>query len=177
MKLSLFNQWKRLGIVSGIQLEYQTAKAGNNSFATYIRDAKTEKVITKGFGVSKESAQESALNNLKRIGPQGIHDAINNDAPVIPSVGGKMPDTHNPEKDDKVWSDGIGHSHRAQKKIVGEELDIEFDENLDESFKEVCRNFVAKNAHKVNKAGPMKDKKNDYSRKEKHKKKMEKGDE
>lgn len=35
----------------------------------------------------------------------------------------------------------------------------------------VIRNFVAKHARSVNKAGPMKDKKNDYKRKPKHKKK------
>lgn len=42
-----------------------------------------------------------------------------------------------------------------------------------EAQKKSFRNFVAMHARKVNKAGPMADKKNDYKRKEKHTKKFD----
>lgn len=42
-----------------------------------------------------------------------------------------------------------------------------------EGDKKTLRNFVAMHARKVNKAGPMADKKNDYKRKAKHSKKLD----
>ena len=45
-----------------------------------------------------------------------------------------------------------------------------------EAQKKSFRNFVAKHARTVNKAGAMADKKNDYKRKAKHVKKFDKGE-
>lgn len=168
MKLDLFNSWKPLGGVAGIKLEYQTSSTQGKAFITYIRDAKSKKVITKGFGVSKETSQKSSTDNLHRIGIDGIRHAIETGQPVVPGHNIPQPPKG---RDDVEWWDGVGHSYKAQKKLLGESFIIEADESLDDNFKNIItrRNFVAKNAHKVNKAGPMKDKKNDYSRKKKKK--------
>ncbi len=156
MKLNIFNRWKSLGVVASRELEYQTspAKGADNVYVTYVRDAKTGKVVTKGFGPTADASQKNTLALLKKIGPDGIFQAIETGVPVL---AGK-PEAPQKEID---WRDGSNHSYRAQKRIVGE----------GEEPTSKNRNFVAEHARMVNKAGPMKDKKNDYKRKPKHDKK------
>lgn len=161
MKLGLFNRWKPLGTMYGLELEYQTSpvKGGGNVFATYIKDKKSGATVTRSYGRDKDAALQNTLALLKRIGPEAIHQAVESGQPVL--VAPKEE-----EKQNIDWRDGANHSYRAQRKIVGEAEE-----------KPVIRNFVAKHARSVNKAGPMRDKKNDYKRKAKHKKKLAKGDE
>ena len=159
MKLNIFNRWEPLGTYAGRQLVYQTAKeSGKNVFATYIKDAKSGNIVTKGFGLTKESSLSTTVALLKKIGGEAIYQAIETGQPVLAPA--KAPE---PQKDIE-WRDGANHSHRAQKRIVGEAKEEE---------NKKPRNFVAKHARMVNKAGPMKDKKNDYNRKPKHKKEMD----
>lgn len=154
MKLNFFNSWKPLGTFAGRQLTYQTAKEnGQNVFATYIKDAKTGKIITKGFGIDKETSLKTTVALLKKIGGEAIYQAIETGEPVLAPARQAAPEK---EID---WRDGSNHRYRAQKRIVGETK-----EEKEEVQKP--RNFVAKYARMVNKAGPMKD----YTRKPKHKK-------
>ncbi len=163
MKLGLFNRWKPLGTMFGLELEYQTtpAKGSNKVYVTYIKDKKSDATVTRGYGRDADAALQATVALLKRIGPEKIHQAIESGQPVLAAA---------PQEEQKPieWRDGIGHSHRAQRRIVGEQ---------EEEQKPVIRNFVAKHARSVNKPGPMADKKNDYKRKPKHKKKVEEGNE
>lgn len=170
MKLNIFNTWKKLGALAGKTLEYQSTQIkGASSYVTHIRDAASEKLITKGYGMDKEKSQKAAYDNLKKIGVEGLLNAIESGEIQMP--------TQIAPKDEKEiqWRDGVGHSYKAQKRIVGERLMIEPDESLAESFKQflmekdsdmtpVIRNPVAKHAHKYNKAAVHKDKKKESKR-------------
>lgn len=171
MKLNIFNTWKKLGALAGKTLEYQTTQIkGSSSYVTHIRDAASEKLITKGYGLDKEKSQKAAYDNLKKIGVEGLLNAI--ETGEI-----QMPTQIAPRDEKKIdWRDGAGHSYKAQKRIVGERLMIEPDESLAESFKQflmekgsdmapVIRNPVAKHAHKYNKASVHKDRKKESKRK------------
>lgn len=162
MKLGLFNRWKPLGTMYGLELEYQTTsvKGGNSVFVTYVKDKKSGATVTRNYGRDADAALQATIAFLKKIGPERIHQAVQTGQPVL------TPPKEEEQKE-VAWSDGIGHSHRAQRRIVGEQ----------EEEKPVVRNFVAKHARSVNKAGPMKDKKNDYKRKPKHKKDIAAGTE
>lgn len=175
MKLDIFNPWRKLGGLAGKTLEYQTS-ALKSGFATSIREAETKQLITRGYGVDKEKSQQSAYGNLKKIGVEGMMRALETKQPVMPTdITPK--DT---ERKDIDWRDGVGHSYKAQKRIVGEALDILLDEGLESGFKliieadmehEHCKTDpVAKNMNKFNKPATHKDKKNDYTRKPKNKK-------
>jgi hypothetical protein len=150
MKLNLFNRWEPIGTFGGKSLESQTSNTGK-VFITLIRDADSGKVITKGYGPIKSASQRNAAALLKNIGPEGIHRALETGQPVM-----SAPKQEKPEPE---WSDGAHHKAIPREVREGKEDD-----------KPVIRNFVAKHSRMVNKAGPMKDKKNDYKRKPKHKK-------
>ncbi len=111
MKLDFFNPWRDLVKWSNIALQYQTAKKGQ-IFVTYIRDKESGSPITLGNGRDKESSLEAAKANLKKIGIDGVKDAIASGQMVHPSR------INAPEKSID-WRDGIGHSYRAQRDIVG----------------------------------------------------------
>lgn len=168
MKLNIFNSWKPLGTFLSKPLEYQTSKLDSSSgrvFAVYVRDAKSKNLIVKLVVNDQKAAPEAAQKALSRIGGEAVWQAIKTGEPVSYNPSQPLPKQEDPDK--KIeWRDGTNHRYRAQKRIVGEQ----------EEVKTKHRNFVAKHARKVNKAGPMKDKKNDYQRKPKHKKK-EMGDE
>lgn len=173
MKLNIFNRWKPLGSIYGRQVEFQSAptEGSKNVFVTILRDTKTQKVITKAYGKSKENSLAAATALIRKIGGEAVWQAIETGEPVLAA---------RPEapKKEVQWSDGIGHASRASKKIVGENNDIDGSDLLESKKKDEetkkPRNFVAKHARKVNKAGPMKDK-TAYTRKPKHK--GEEGDE
>lgn len=163
MKLGFFNRWKPLGTMYGRELEYQTSpvKGSGKVFVTYIRDKKSGNTITRNYGrETADAALQNTIALLRKIGPDKVMQAIEDGQPVV--VAPKEPE----QKKDIDWRDGVGHSYKAQRRLVGEGEE-----------KPVIRNFVAKHARSVNKAGPMKDKKNDYKRKPKHKKKVEEGNE
>ena len=159
MKLNIFNRWASLGTIAQRKLEYQTAKMNDNiNFVTFIRDAETQKIITKAFGNDKNVSLERATNLLKRIGPDGIYQAIETGEPVL-----REPVKQQAPEKEIEWRDGIGHSARAQKRIVGEGK-----EEKEDKDKPKINNLVAKHARKFNKAVVMRDRKNDYKRKDKH---------
>lgn len=170
MKLNIFNSWKPLGSIFSRQIEFQSSPAQGSKtvFVTILRDGKTQKIITKGYGKTKEASLAAATALIRKIGAEAVWQAIETGEPVLAA----KPEAPKPKVD---WSDGIGNASRAQKKIIGEREvgDIDGSELLeaDKKKKKVAkpRNFVAKNASKVNKAGPMKDK-TAYTRKPKHKK-------
>lgn len=172
MKLDIFNPWRKLGGLAGKTLEYQTS-ALKSGFATSIREAQTKQLITRGYGVDKEKSQQAAYANLKRIGVEGMMRALETKQPVMPTEIDPRE-----ERKDIDWRDGVGHSYKAQKRIVGETLDLQLDEALESGFKllieadmEHCKsNPVAKNMNKFNKPATHKDKKNDYKRKPKNEK-------
>lgn len=166
MKLNIFNSWKPLGTFFSKPLEYQTSRldsASGRIFAVYVRDAKSRNLVVKLIVNDLNAAPEAAQRALKRIGAEAVWKAIETGEPVAynPAQAQIVPKQEDPDK--KIdWRDGSNHRYRAQKRIVGEQ----------EEVKTKPRNFVAKHARNVNKAGPMKDKKNDYKRKPKHKKKV-----
>lgn len=165
MKLNIFNSWKPLGTFFSKPLEYQTSKLDSSSgrvFAVYVRDAKSKNLIVKLVVNDQKAAPEVAQRALNRIGGEAVWKSIETGEPVSYNPSAQIvPKTEDPEK--KIeWRDGTNHRYRAQKRIVGEQ----------EEVKAKPRNFVAKHSRLVNKAGPMKDKKNDYQRKPKHKKKV-----
>ena len=164
MDLGLFNRWKPLGTMYGLELEYQTSsvKGSSQVFVTYVKDKKSGVTITRNYSRDKDTALQATIAFLKKIGPEKIQQAIESGQPVV------IP----PKEEEQApidWHDGINHSYRAQRRIVGEQEE--------EKEKPTFRNFVAKHARSVNKAGPMQDKKNDYLRKPKHKKKIEEDNE
>lgn len=163
MKLGLFNRWKPLGTMYGLELEYQTttAKGAGKVYVTYVKDKKSGATVTRNYGRDADSALQNTISLLKRIGPEKIHQAIESGQPVLAA-------SPQPEQKEVDWRDGSNHSYRAQRRLVGEQVE-------EEKEKPVIRNFVAKHARSVNKAGPMKDKKNDYKRKPKHKKEVVEG--
>lgn len=177
MKLDLFNRWKDFGTYYGSRLKFQTTRAPDtkNLFITYVKHAKTDVVVCKAYGMSDESSRENAAKLLNAVGVDGFRQAIHTEQPIIQKQPTKIEqarknienraDFESKKQPDKVeWLDGVFHRHRAQKKIVGEGKEVEMNKP---------RNPVAKNAGKFNKAGPMRDKKNDYNRKPKHKKRVE----
>lgn len=162
MKLNIFNSWKPLGTHFGKTLEFQTAKAGTgNAYVVYVRDAKTKRLITRAITPDPKSAPDYAQKIVARIGGEAVWQAIETGEPVTYNPSQSM-QKQEPEDKKIEWRDGTNHRYRAQRKIVGEQKE--------EKVKP--RNFVAKHARAVNKAGPMKDKKNDYKRKPKHKKSL-----
>lgn len=168
MKLNIFNPWRDFGSYFGRTLQFQTSKVkGSPSLhVTHIRDAKSNATVAKAYGMSPEASQEAIARLLKSVGNEAIWNAIQTGEPIV-----KSPAQNEPPKDIS-WRDGINHRHRAQKRIVGEG---EEKEATREEDKPAVRNFVAKYACKVNKGGPMADRKSDYQRKPKHKKKLEEG--
>lgn len=155
MKLNIFNRWKAFDKpIFGRPMLYQVSKASDtgSTFAAYIKDQKTDRVVARGFGRDGENALKAVLNILKTNGGEAVYKAIEDNKPLLAS-----PQQREPEKQID-WRDGSNHRYRAQRRIVGEQKE------------DKPRNFVAKHARKFNKAGPMKDKKNDYQRKPKHKK-------
>jgi len=167
MKLNIFNTWKSLGKLFGKDLEYQTSKLPDKDlFITYIRDKKSRNVVTRYYGKTKEQSLQSTVSFLKKLDGQDIWDAIENNTPIT-----RIPDKASDNPVD--WRDGANHRYRAQKRIVGEQLeDIEFTESEDKDTKPKINNLVAKHARKFNKSVVMRDKKNDYKRKEKYKKEL-----
>lgn len=163
MKLNIFNTWKDLGGFSGRTLQYQTTKAKEgNAFVTYIRDEKSKNIITRGYGTTAEASRNTAMLIMKNAGKEAIWNAIQTGETILHS-----PTKQAPEQKDIDWRDGVNHRYRAQKKIVGE--------GKEEMDKPKIRNYVAKHARSVNKAGAMRDKKNDYKRNPKHKKRVTEG--
>jgi len=167
MKLNIFNPWRDFGNYFGRTLQYQTSKVKGSSklHVTFIKDAKSNATVAKAYGLTDEASREAATRLLKSVGTEAVWNAIQSGEPIVQSQAQQAPE---PKKDIE-WRDGINHRHRAQKRIVGE------GEIMEKEQKPVTRNFVAKHARAVNKAGPMKDKKNDYQRKPKHKKSHEEG--
>lgn len=154
MKLNIFNSWKDYGRVYGRDLTYQSTKPKNSTlFATYIKDEKTGNIVVKAYGRDKEQSQRAAEILLRDAGAEAVWVAAKTGQPIL-RVERK------PEKNIS-WRDGPLHRDRAHRKMM-------VGENKEE---QPVRNFVAKHARKVNKAGPMRDKKNDYKRTPKHKKK------
>lgn len=154
MKLNIFNRWKAFDKpIYGRPFEYQVAKAdgGRNLFVAYIKDQKTGNLVTRAYGSDGENALKATLRILKDSGGEAVYKAIEDKTPIL-AIPQKQPEKQ------IDWRDGVGHSYKAQRRLVGEQKE------------EKIRNFVAKHSRKVNKAGPMKDKKNDYTRKPKHKK-------
>lgn len=110
MKLDIFNPWRDLTTWSGITIQWQTSNKGN-VFVTYLRDKDTKKPITLGNGRSKEASQADAKNNLNKIGPEGVKQAIESGQMVHPSR------VEAPKKDID-WRDGSNHRYKAQRDIV-----------------------------------------------------------
>lgn len=110
MKLSLFNRWKDFTQWSGHTLQYQTSKKGSN-FITHIRDKESGSNITFGLGRDKETSLERAIANVRKIGIEGVKQAI--------ETGNMVAADYAPERKEVDWRDGVNHRHRAQKKIVG----------------------------------------------------------
>lgn len=153
MRLNIFNSWKEYGRVYGRDLTYQTTKpSGTKLFATYIKDVKSGNVIVKAYGKDKQQSQEAAERLIREAGAEAVWQAAESGEPIL---------RVDRQQKDISWRDGALHSDRAHRRMVGESKEEPA----------MQRNFVAKHARKVNKAGPMRDKKNDYSRKKKHPKK------
>lgn len=111
MKLDFFNPWRDLTTWSGITIQWQTAKKGDSVFITYLRDKDSKKPITLGNGRTAEDSQEAAKTNLKKIGPEGVKQAIESGQMVHPS----RVDAPKKEID---WRDGSNHRYKAQRDIV-----------------------------------------------------------
>lgn len=157
MRLDIFNRWTSLGKIFGKDLEYQTSKMKNKDlFITYIRDKQTKNTVTRYYGKTKEQSLQATTNFLKKIGGDAVWEAIESGEPVT-----RLPEQEPERKID--WRDGANHRYRAQKRIVGEKVE-------DKDVKPSINNLVAKHAHKFNKSAVHRDKKNDYKRKDKHKK-------
>lgn len=157
MKLNIFNPWKPLGKVYGIDVELQTSRVPNSKvFVSYIRDTHNRTTIVASYGNDPDTSRDRAIKTIKSFSGDDIRRAVENKEILNPNQ-------KQPEQKHIDWRDGIGHSYRAQKRIVGESK---------EERKQRIRNFVAKNANKFNKAGPMKDKKNTYTRKDKFQKQL-----
>jgi hypothetical protein len=161
MKLNIFNPWKTLGTIYGRKLEYQSSpvQGSKKLLVTYVRDAESNATITKAYGATAEASKDAAIRSIKEIDAESLWNSIRTGEPVTKR--------QIPDKPKVNWRDGIGHSHRAQKRIVGEQ------EQIVNTDKPKPRNFVAKHARSVNKGGPMRDRKNDYKRKKKHSKQDE----
>lgn len=112
MRLNIFNSWKDFAKWSGHVLQYQSTRRGDN-FITYIRDRDTEQPITYGLGRTKEDSVNSAIRNIKKINVDGVKQAIQQKRIIAA-------DHIDDVKHDIQWRDGAYHSHKAQKKIVGE---------------------------------------------------------
>lgn len=115
MRLDLFNPWRDLTTWSGLTLQYQTSKKGND-FVTYIREKESKQPIT--FGLSRNSKEESlqrADQNLKRIGIEGVQKALATGQMIRPNE--TLPQQQEPRKDIE-WRDGANHRFKAQRDIV-----------------------------------------------------------
>lgn len=115
MKLDLFNPWRDLVTWSGLTLQYQTSKKGND-FVTYIREKESKQPIT--FGLSRNSKEESAQRaeqNLKRIGIDGVKQAMSTGQMIRPSENINPPQE---QRRDIDWRDGANHRYKAQRDIV-----------------------------------------------------------
>lgn len=111
MKLDIFNPWKDLVSLAGRTLQYQTSRKGN-TFVTYIRDKESKHPILSGFGTSKEASQQTAQANLKKVGVEGVLQAVKTGEPVK-----ALPRNEEPRKE-VDWRDGANHRHRAAKRMV-----------------------------------------------------------
>lgn len=155
MKLNIFNSWKPLQTHHRKELVYQTGKS-SAAFVTVVKDVQTDKIVAKVYTTNKDAGVVQAQQLLNNTPIEQLQIAIES-GNLLTTAPRKRP----PSNID--WYDGANHSYRAQKRLVGEAKDDKDDD------KPSFRNFVAKHARAVNKAGPMKDKKNDYKRKPKHK--------
>lgn len=119
MKLNIFNSWKDMGVVAGRVFKRQTFNVGGkNLFTTLIKDVKTDTVIGKAQGITKEKSIEAASRLLKNSGGEAIWAAVENKELLRPSTLHSTPTA--PSKTVE-WRDGPNHRYRAQKKIVGEQ--------------------------------------------------------
>ena len=159
MKLSLLNPWKSLGQMYSKHLEYQTSKVTQNTYQTFIRDGKTKKLVTKTVGATPESSLKNAVALLQRVGGEAVWDAIENEHPIVQSETKFDERQRGTPRQGIEWRDGTGHSHKAQRRIVGEAV---------KPKKVKFRDPVAKNLNKFNKPATHKDKKNDYKRRSKY---------
>lgn len=158
MKLSLFNQWKPLKTHYRRQFVYQTSK-GTAAFVTMVKDVETDHVLIRVTTRDKESGVSAAENLLNNTDPADLQYALQHKE-VLQSQA-------KPEQKNVEWRDGVNHSFKAQKKIVGEGKTYKNPKFKDA---ETIKNPVAKNANEFNKSVVMRDRKNDYKRKPKHKK-------
>lgn len=182
MKLNMFNSWKPLGKLYARDIEYQTTRStkGGKTFSTTLRDAKTGNAILRTFGSSPESSMSNAQRALKSVGSDAVYQAIETGNPISYNV--QVADDTRRANDNVDWRDGINHRHRAQKRIVGENIEVIEEDDEDQFImvdgkkvkktkKPLFRNFVAKHARTFNKAVVMADRKNDYKRRPKHRNK------
>lgn len=117
MRLDLFNPWRDLTTWSGLTLQYQTSKRGNN-FVTYIRDKESKQAITFGLScTSKEESLQRADQSLKRIGIEGVQKAIATGQMIRPNEAIPQQPQQEPRKDIE-WRDGANHRFKAQRDIV-----------------------------------------------------------
>lgn len=135
MKLNIFSKWKPLGTLAARKLEYLTQKGGTNTIVTVVRDSETGHIITKGYGQNPEISQKAAYNTLKRAGVDAILDAVKNNKPIGTQIT-PAPKEQAPKKDID-WRDGVGHSYKAQKKIVGESFEEAL--QLDPDFEAILK--------------------------------------
>lgn len=162
--LDLFNGWKPISAFDRFSLEMKTDKINNdgNIYVTVIRDKNSKIPVLKSRSTSEQSSINSALKALRLAGKPQIYKAIETKVPIDAQRLYTEIEKERSEKEEKSkkiqWRDGANHRHRAQMKIVGE--------SLEGCNMKKPRNFVAKNARKFNKAAIMRDKKNDYRRRE-----------
>ena len=159
MKLALFNPWKPLKTNYRREFEYQTSK-GSTAFVTQVKDVETNHVIVRVFTKDKESGVQSAINLLNNTDPAHLQYALQHKELIQAQP--------KPEQKNIEWRDGINHSHKAQRRIVGEGKTYKNPKFKDE---EPIRNPVAKHANEFNKSAIMRNRKTDYKRKPKHKNK------
>jgi putative protein kinase ArgK-like GTPase of G3E family len=163
MKLQDFNNWQSIGKHFGRDIEYQTVKQSDNVYKTFLRDKASRATIARAHGRTPESSQQYALKTIQDAGADAVWHAIEKNEPILQGTVKSEPKR---ELQNSDWIDGANHRHRAQRKIVGEAV-------TPDQYHKSFRNFVAKHSRNVNKAGPMRDKKNDYQRNPKHKNKEE----
>ena len=125
-----------------------------------VKDVETDHVVARVFTKDKESGVSAATNLINSTDAGDLQYALQHKEVLQPK---KAPEQKNIE-----WRDGVNHAHRAQRKIVGEGKTYKNPKYKDA---ESINNPVAKNANNFNKSATHKDKKNDYQRKPKHKKK------
>ena len=174
MKLTMFNSWNNIGNFYGVKAEYQTFKPKNSSlYYTYIRSAVDNVIFIKAYAKDANTSLQRAVDLLKKSGEQKIKNAIYTGRAIVNSGDSPIQNNYNNVSPGNLktkidWRDGSNHRYRAQRKIVGE--------SAKKPFVTPIRNLVAKHSKGLYKSGAMKDKKNQYSRKQKHKRKYSRED-